>query len=82
MKGDPFYLCQIILPVDERLEKRAHTVLQGERVGPRYIAVLALRQFRSEGNIHLLTGLLSDPDVAVRRNAKLVLEEWESRSAR
>jgi hypothetical protein len=76
VKGDPFYGYRVILPVDERLEKRAHAILHTESDEERPIAINALRFFKSDENVHLLMGALSDPDNSIRRYAYQVLKGW------
>jgi len=76
VKGDPFRGYQIILPVDERLEERAHVILRRGADAERPIAINALRFFKSDQNIHLLTEALSDPDDSIRRYAYQALKGW------
>ena len=76
VKGAPFSGFVVIIPVDERLEERAHAILRGERDGQRSVAVDALKYFKSDENIRLLTGLLSDPDPSIRRYASHELMGW------
>jgi hypothetical protein len=64
----------IIVPVDERLEKRAHAWLSDP--GTRLHGIYAIHFFKSEENIRLLTALLADPDSSVRRDADKVLNDW------
>ena len=76
VKGDPFYGYQIILPVDTRLEERAHTILKRGPRAQRGIAIGALRFFKSDENIRILTGLISDANLYELRYAKQVLNGW------
>jgi hypothetical protein len=74
IKDDPFYGCVIIVPADERLEKRAHAWLSDP--GTRVHGVYALRSFKSDENIRLLMALLIDADYPVRQQAYQVLKAW------
>jgi len=74
VKGDPFYGCMIIVPADERLEKRAQQWLSDPDT--RLNGVYALRSFKSDENIRLLMALLSDADYPVRQQAYQVLKIW------
>jgi hypothetical protein len=74
IKGDPYYACMIIVPVDERLEKLAHGWLSDPST--RLHGIYALHFFKSDENIHLLTSLLTDPDNSVRRDAEKLLKDW------
>jgi hypothetical protein len=74
IKGDPFCGFQIIVPVDERLEARAHAILQSGQDVQRALAIHALRFFKSEENIRLLTVVLSDPEYLTRSYAYQALK--------
>jgi hypothetical protein len=76
VKGDPFCGYQIILPVDERLEERARAILRRGADAERPIAINALRFFKSDENIHLLTEALIDQDDSNRRYAYQTLKGW------
>ena len=72
-QGEP-----VIFPVDEHLERLAHTILSKEAGdGYRVQAVQALQFFKSDENIRLLTSLLSHPsDVRTCEEANRVLTGW------
>jgi hypothetical protein len=74
INGDPFYGCTIIVPADERLEKRAHVWLSDPST--RLHGLYAIHFFKSDENIRLLTALLTDPDSSVRQEADRVLKGW------
>jgi hypothetical protein len=76
VKGDPFYGYRIILPVDERLEKRAHTILRKGPDAQSSLAIHALRFFKSDENIRLLKGALSDTETSIRSYAYQALTGW------
>jgi hypothetical protein len=82
LKGTHYDGCGIYVPVDKRLEDRALALLRApnetlEDIGHTHsMAVEALRFFRSDENIRLLTGLLSAPDNSTRQAAYGVLKGW------
>jgi hypothetical protein len=74
IKTDLFYGHTIIVPADERLEKLAHTWLSDP--GTRLRGLYALRFFKSDENIRLLTALVDDTDYSVRNEAAKILKGW------
>lgn len=70
-RWDGFMGMRLQVPADQRLERRASDILGG-RGGPgtRAEAVNALRFFKSDENIQLLTALLSDPSWGYNRFAQ------------
>lgn len=81
LKGTAYYKCEIVVPIDERLEKRAHTLLSEpdkniSEGSMHWVALGAIRFFKSDNNIRLLKGLLNDSDMAIRREASDVLKSW------
>ena len=63
------------VPADTNLERWAESVLQERNSGEegwrrRFEAVSALRYFKSDGHVQLLTQLLSDPSTSVVRSAE------------
>jgi hypothetical protein len=82
LKGSYYYGCGIVVPVDERVEKRAHALLSAPNdkivstVTTHSMAVHALSFFKSDENIRLLRGLLNDPDESVRAETLRVLKGW------
>ena len=65
--GSSVYL---VVPVDERLEKQAKKWLKSTDFMLRYEGARALRHFKTDENIPLLKGLLSDPGYTVRTYSK------------
>lgn len=59
-----------IVPVDDRLEKRAHEYLQSDNYSRRNEGALALQYFKSDENIALLKALLDDPGWGYLRHAE------------
>ena len=80
LKETAYYGCAIVVPIDERLEKRAHTLLSepgNKNISEGHLVALgAIRFFKSDDNIRLLKGLLNDSDLAIRREASVVLKSW------
>ena len=58
------------VPIDARLERRALAILRGEQEGWRLQAVDALRHFRSDSNVRVLTALLADTTLSIRETAE------------
>ncbi len=58
------------VPVDERLERRAHDDIRSESYMRREEGVRALRFFRSEENVARAKSLLADPGWGYRRHAE------------
>jgi hypothetical protein len=82
LKGTPFAIYGIIVPVDQVLQNRAEAFLHAPNdKGHQYYsahcqAINALRHFKSDENIRLLMGLLSDSDFYVHQDAAIVLKDW------
>jgi hypothetical protein len=82
LQGTAYDHSDIYVPVDERVEKRAQSLLRGpiEAISHSFtthtFAIYALHFFKSDENISLLTGLLSDPDGPTRQEAYQVLKGW------
>jgi hypothetical protein len=57
----------VTVPVDERLEKRAHEYVRSPIYGQREEAARALRYFKSDENVARLKTLLNDPGWDLRR---------------
>lgn len=58
----------VIVPVDDRLEKRAHEYIRGDDSIRRSDGIKALRFFKSDENIERLKMLLDDPDSGYLRH--------------
>ena len=58
------------VPVDQRLEKRAHDYIRSEDYQKREEGARALRHFKSDDNIARVTRLLNDPGWAYLRHAQ------------
>jgi hypothetical protein len=60
----------LTVPVDERLEKRAHEYVRSKNYGQREEAAWALRYFKSDENVALVKALLNDPGWAYGQRAE------------
>jgi hypothetical protein len=58
------------VPVDQRLEKRAHDYIRSEDYQKRTEGARALRYFKSDDNVARVTRLLNDPGWAYLRHAQ------------
>jgi len=85
LKGTAYHGCDVVVPIDERLEKRAHNLLSepdNKNITEGHLAALrAIRFFKSDDNIRLLNGLLNDSDMSIRKEASAVLESWGADAA-
>lgn len=68
--GYDYATTRLHVPVDERLEKRAHAILRGDIRIDRADAVGALKYFKSDENIRLMKSLLNDPATGINRSAE------------
>lgn len=60
----------VTVPVDERLEKRAHEYVRSKSYMQREEAARALRYFRSDKNVAIVESLLTDPEWAYGQQAE------------
>ena len=82
LKGTPDAHCDVYVPIDDRVEKRAHALLDGPSDPIQHgetthtLAIDAIKFFKSDENVRLLKGLLSDHEEKTRQEVYRVLKGW------
>src|SRR6185503_18427587 len=69
----PFGSTELIVPMDERLEKQARQWMSQSSVDARLIGLQAIQPFKSPANIELVTRLLSD----TRPRVPASMRKWQ-----